>query len=174
MFKLGKRFQTKDHNGKQNDKYWDDGDNSCMLRTFWIFKQQPHFSLKVVRWKGFFLLFNKALILPEIILETLTHYCWQFVTVYPYLVMFSNVTSLFIMNILSKKYVPELGYGIVSKFIELNFLRKDIEWNIDRPSQPPSTLIIVDDGFKAVPMPVKIVLIADGVEVPNTPGRISQ
>ena len=70
MFKLGKRFQTKDHNGKQNDKYWDDGDDSRVLRTFWIFEQQPHFSLKVVCWKGFLLLFDKALILPEIILET--------------------------------------------------------------------------------------------------------
>jgi hypothetical protein len=70
--------------------------------------------------------------------------------------------------------LPEFCDGILSELIELDFLREDVQGNIDRPSQPTAALVVVDDGLEAVPMAVKVVLVADGVEVSDTSGRIAQ
>ena len=70
--------------------------------------------------------------------------------------------------------VPEFGDGILSQFIELNFFREHVERHIDRPSQPSAALVVIYDGLETVPMAVKVVLVADGVKVSDTPGRITQ
>ena len=72
------------------------------------------------------------------------------------------------------RVVPEFCDGVLSQFIELNFFREHVERHIDRPSQPSSALVIIYDGLETVPMAVKVVLVADGVEVSNTSGRIAQ
>ena len=75
---------------------------------------------------------------------------------------------------ISKFSVPELSYGVLSELIKLNFFREHVQRHVDRPSQPSSALVIVNDSLETVPMAVKIVLITDGVEVPNTSGWITQ
>ena len=72
------------------------------------------------------------------------------------------------------KYLPEFCDGVLSELIELYFLWEYVEGHVDRPSQPPAALIIVDNGLETVPMAVKIVLVTDGVEKPDTAGRIAQ
>ena len=72
------------------------------------------------------------------------------------------------------RVVPEFGDGILSQFIELNFFREHVERHIDRPSQPSAALVVIYDGLETVPMAVKVVLVADGVKVSDTPGRITQ
>ena len=71
-------------------------------------------------------------------------------------------------------FLPELCDGILSQFIELNFFREHVQRHVDRPSQPSAALVVIDDGLETVPMTVKVVLVADGVEVSNTSGRIAQ
>ena len=44
---------------------WDNGYDSRMLWTFWIFKQQPYFALEVVGRKRFFFFFDKTFAFPE-------------------------------------------------------------------------------------------------------------
>ena len=57
---------------------WDNGYDSRVLWTFWIFKQQPYFALEVVGRKRFLFFFDKTLVFPEeekvsvILLNTLT------------------------------------------------------------------------------------------------------
>ena len=71
-------------------------------------------------------------------------------------------------------HLPEFGDGVLSQLIELDLFREYVEGHVDRPSQPSAALVIVDDGLEAVPMAVKVVLVADGVEVSDTSGRIAQ
>ena len=44
---------------------WDNGYDSRMLWTFWIFKQQPYFALEVVGRKRFLFFFDKTFAFPE-------------------------------------------------------------------------------------------------------------
>ena len=44
---------------------WDNGYDSRMLWTFWIFKQQPYFALEVVGRKWFLFFFDKTFAFPE-------------------------------------------------------------------------------------------------------------
>ena len=50
VLELWKGLQAEDHNGEQNDKYWDYCDDPGVLRTLGVLEQQPDLPLEVVRW----------------------------------------------------------------------------------------------------------------------------
>ena len=66
MLELRQSFQAKYHDGKEDDEDRDDRHNSGMLAGLRVLKQQPHFALEVICWKGLFLLLDESFIFPEI------------------------------------------------------------------------------------------------------------
>ena len=70
--------------------------------------------------------------------------------------------------------LPEFCNGTFPKLIELDFLREDIERDIDRPAEPPAALVVVDDSLEAVSVPVEEILIVLRVVVADPAAGVAQ
>jgi hypothetical protein len=73
-----------------------------------------------------------------------------------------------------KAVAPEFVYGVFPQLVEFDLLRKDVQRYVDRPSQPPATLVIVQDGVEAGTVPVEEVFVPEWVKVPDPSGRVTQ
>ncbi|PSN33501.1 hypothetical protein C0J52_24831 [Blattella germanica] len=69
---------------------------------------------------------------------------------------------------------PELVDGVFPQLVELDLLREDVERDVDRPPQPPATLVVIQDGVEAGAVPIEEVLVPERVKVPDPPGRVAQ
>ena len=73
-----------------------------------------------------------------------------------------------------KGVAPEFVDGVFPQLVEFDFLREDVQRYVDRPPQPPATLVIVQDGVEAGTVPVEEVFVPEWVKVPDPSGRVTQ
>lgn len=70
--------------------------------------------------------------------------------------------------------LPELVDGQFAQLVELDLFAEDVEGHVDRPAQPATALVVIEDGVERGPVSVEEVLIAERVEVAYSPGRVAQ
>lgn len=64
VFEFGQSLQAEDDDRQQNDHHRNDGHHAGGLRTFRVFKQQPHFPLPLFLRQRFLLFFDEAFVFP--------------------------------------------------------------------------------------------------------------
>lgn len=69
--------------------------------------------------------------------------------------------------------LSELVDRHLAQFVELDFLREDVERNVDGPPQTAAALVIVEDGVEGGPVAVEEVLITQRVEVTDAARRVA-
>lgn len=74
----------------------------------------------------------------------------------------------------STRFVPEFVGGQLAQLVELDLLGEDIERNVDRATEPATTLVIVKYRVEGGPIPIEEVLVAKRIEVSDTPMRIAK
>ncbi|GFY61198.1 uncharacterized protein TNIN_26801 [Trichonephila inaurata madagascariensis] len=70
--------------------------------------------------------------------------------------------------------LAELVEGHFSQLVELDLLGEHVEGYVDWSPQPAAALVVVEDGVEAGPVAVEEVLVAQGVEVSDSPVGVTQ
>jgi len=76
--------------------------------------------------------------------------------------------------VLHKGVLPKFIGGQFTELIELYLLGEHVQWHSSWPPQSATTLVIVEYGVERRPIPVEEVLVAQRIEVPHPPTRVSQ
>lgn len=73
----------------------------------------------------------------------------------------------------AKTSVPELVRRKFAQFVKFYFLGENVQWNVNRPSQSSTALVVIQNGVEAGTISVEEILVTKRIEVSNATGWIT-